>query len=381
MARKAAKVAGVYEKYEGSGVWYVRYKIKGKPVRKAVGTRQQAIDYLDKVKYLRSTGEGIVPSTAKKPVKSFEEIEKQGGLVTVADLCDDWLTYVRANPSDYKDQRNPPIRIAIIKAHFGERPAGSVRPYEIDDWLDAMGGANATKNKYKFNISAVYRYGQSRDKIAVNPASAVRARKTGGGLVRYLLPEEEMRIRAILQADINACPETQPTIRKRLLHRVHELDVSLGTGMRKSEQYDLLWPDVDFTRRSITVRDTKNGETRVVPMIDDVRDALLAIQALGLSRKDRAADQPNMAPDDSVFFVGDNHKWWGNVLKRAKVKNYRWHDNRHTFCSRLAQSGASMKIIQEAAGHKTIQMSARYAHLHQTHLAEAMAVLNRSHHG
>jgi site-specific recombinase XerD len=51
---------------------------------------------------------------------------------------------------------------------------------------------------------------------------------------------------------------------------------------------------------------------------------------------------------------------------------------RHTFCSRLSQNGASLKIIQEAAGHKTIAMAARYAHMDQSSLRSAMAVLNRS---
>jgi len=63
-------------------------------------------------------------------------------------------------------------------------------------------------------------------------------------------------------------------------------------------------------------------------------------------------------------------------LKEAKIKNFKWHDLRHTFCSRLTQSGAGLKVIQEAAGHKSISMSARYAHLDQTTLRNAMAVLN-----
>jgi site-specific recombinase XerD len=47
----------------------------------------------------------------------------------------------------------------------------------------------------------------------------------------------------------------------------------------------------------------------------------------------------------------------------TQVVNYRWHDNRHTFCSRLAMRGENLKVIQQFAGHKTIQMSARFAHL------------------
>jgi integrase len=54
-------------------------------------------------------------------------------------------------------------------------------------------------------------------------------------------------------------------------HRICELDVALGTGMRKGEQYGLKWSDVDVDQRVITLRDTKNGEIRLVYMIDDRR--------------------------------------------------------------------------------------------------------------
>jgi integrase len=161
------------------------------------------------------------------------------------------------------------------------------------------------------------------------------------------------------------------------MHRIYELDVALGTGMRKSEQYRLTWDDVDFERREIILRETKNGSSRTVEMIDDVVTALRALQEMPIVRKPKTLDRPNPAASNVVFSIGDNKKWWNSARRRAKIRQFRWHDLRHTFCSRLAQSGASLKVIQEAAGHKTIQMAARYAHLDKTTLRTAMAVLNR----
>jgi site-specific recombinase XerD len=54
-------------------------------------------------------------------------------------------------------------------------------------------------------------------------------------------------------------------------------------------------------------------------------------------------------------------------LQDAEIEGYVWHCNRHTFCSWLAMAGASIKEIQELAGHKTITMSARYSHLSPEH--------------
>ena len=76
MARQAKQVSGVYEKTEGSGIWYIRYRTQGKLVRKKVGTQKQAKDYLDKLWLVGASGDGIVPVTATfyaKPVSNSKE--------------------------------------------------------------------------------------------------------------------------------------------------------------------------------------------------------------------------------------------------------------------------------------------------------------------
>ncbi len=84
-----------------------------------------------------------------------------------------------------------------------------------------------------------------------------------------------------------------------------------------------------------------------------------------------------MATSERVFNIRENRTWWFEAIKHSKIKDFRWHDLRHTFCSRLAQAGVNLKVIQEAAGHKTIAMTSRYAHLNHTTLQSALAVLNR----
>ena len=132
---------------------------------------------------------------------------------------------------------------------------------------------------------------------------------------------------------------------------------------------------MDFNQHVITLRDTKNGESRLVYMIGDVVTAFEQLRELNLGRR---AGRNDSAPSGLVFAIGDSMKWWSQALKDAKIEKVRWHDLRHTFCSRLAQKGVGLKVIQEAAGLKTISMSARYAHMDQTSLRFALAVLNRS---
>jgi site-specific recombinase XerD len=136
-----------------------------------------------------------------------------------------------------------------------------------------MTKAPATINRYKVTFSSLYRYGKQRDKVNVNPAREVRQMKLNNGVIRFLKPEEEKRLRAVLQEAVDSCGPQNERRKKRLLHRICELDIALGTGMHKGEQYGLRWCDVDLSRRVITLRDTKNGTGRSVPMIEDVTKA------------------------------------------------------------------------------------------------------------
>jgi integrase len=155
-----------------------------------------------------------------------------------------------------------------------------------------------------------------------------------------------------------------------------EFEVSLKSGMRRAEQYNLRWGDVDFERRIMRLRKTKNGKPRNAFIIEDVAKALEQLRDLGLQRRDRSGTQPNQSPQDVVFAKADNKKWWLAALEEAKIKNYRWHDNRHTFCSRLVQAGVHLKVVQEAAGHASIASTIRYAHFAPSQVVDAMAVLN-----
>jgi site-specific recombinase XerD len=80
---------------------------------------------------------------------------------------------------------------------------------------------------------------------------------------------------------------------------------------------------------------------------------------------------PAAKKHDRVF-PQSPRKWWEAAISKAGIQDYRWHDNRHTFCSRLAMRGTNLKVIQTLAGHKTLAMTARYAHLDDASLRVAV---------
>jgi site-specific recombinase XerD len=387
MARKPAPVSGVYERVPGNDIWSARIRVNGKLVRKSFGLgprgRADAIAWVEKARTIKRTGEGVLPTTAKRPVLTTAEVAVLGDphAITVGKLCDEFERYVKAHSEEYRDQINPPKRIAEIRAMFGERDAAKLKSSEIEDWLDDIQEdrhlANATINKIRGTFSMVYKHGKRRDLVDANPAVDVPLRDVGNGVERFLTDEEESRLRRVLQRNIDAHdPVNHPELRKQAIHRLLEFEVSLKSGMRRSEQYNLRWGDVDFERRIMRLTKTKNGKPRNAYMIDDVEAALKQLHDLDLERRDRSSSQPNNSPKDVVFAKADNKKWWQAVLGEAKIKSYRWHDNRHTFCSRLVQAGVHLKVVQEAAGHASIASTMRYAHFAPSQVVDAMAVLN-----
>ena len=386
MPRKPQDVAGVFEKKPGTGVWYVRYRPAGcASVRKRIGTRQDAVDYLNKVKLIKATGEGVVAKSAKERTRTKDELDNG---VTVNVLCDEYLSHIQSpnNPNRPSDQFSPPQRIRAIKEAFGDRTAVSIMPHEIRSWLQSLGKKPATLNRYRSVFSSVYRHAKEEGKLTVNPIRDLKQFKVELPNPRWLQPDEEKRLRAVLASWAELCP-AHFRMRKLFLrsHQI-ELTVALGTGMRKGNQYALRWDDhVSFAKREFILPPsmTKTGKALNIPMIDDVRLALREMQEIqaeiaAFQAEDEDRDRQRMVSDGRVFNISENREWWRAALREAKISNLRWHDLRHTFASRLVEAGVNMKIVQEACGHASMAMTARYAHINNKQLHDALANLNRT---
>jgi site-specific recombinase XerD len=70
--------------------------------------------------------------------------------------------------------------------------------------------------------------------------------------------------------------------------------------------------------------------------------------------------------------MSDPREWFGAACDEAKIEGVTWHTLRHTFASRLVMAGVDLKTVQELMGHKTIAMTARYAHLSPEHKLSAL---------
>jgi integrase len=149
--------------------------------------------------------------------------------------------------------------------------------------------------------------------------------------------------------------------------------VALHTGLRRSEEFQLRWEDVDFANGILTLPRSKHGSARCVPINGTARDIVRSRP----SRLKGAYVFPSATgatPLDACNFV---RRIFVPALRRAGIEGFRWHDLRHTFASRLVMAGVDLRTVQELMGHKTLAMTLRYGHLSLAHQLDAVQRLNR----
>lgn len=142
--------------------------------------------------------------------------------------------------------------------------------------------------------------------------------------------------------------------------------VAVDTGGRRGELLGLDWRSVDLDRNTVTFLDTKNGEDRTVRLTDRARRVLVGL------------DSQKMGPvftygGKSILCVKGSFK---SACRRAGIDDFRFHDLRHTFASRLVQKGIPLYEVMHLTGHKSFEMVQRYAHLGPDYQDRAIAALN-----
>ena len=246
-------------------------------------------------------------------------------------------------------------KLNVLSAIFGKMAASDITKQDIQRWLQEQTVARnwkaGTRNRWQAAFSLVFRVGVDNDKIETNPASRIKRKTENNGRIRFLSDEEETKIRKVLEAKY---PQYIPAF-----------DISLHTGMRASEQFGLRWNQIDLERKLLTLPKTKNGSSRVI-RLNSV--ALAAFQQLRTDSKSNGVVFRNTEGEP----LEGTRAWFEPTIEETGIENYTWHCNRHTFASRLVMAGVDLRTVADLMGHKTIQMTMRYAHLAPDHRANAV---------
>lgn len=141
--------------------------------------------------------------------------------------------------------------------------------------------------------------------------------------------------------------------------------------MRKEEILSLEWDKhVDLRHGFILLDVTKNGDRREIPINQTLRETLQGIV--------RRIDSPYVFIDGDGKRFKDVKRSFPSACKKAGIKDFRFHDLRHTFASHLIMAGIDITTVKELLGHKTLTMTLRYAHLAPAHKVKAVEVLQEA---
>ena len=269
-----------------------------------------------------------------------------------------------------ENQRNKIIHLAWWKKEIGDYLLSQARPCLFvecrNKLLTEKNGRGkirgpSTINHYFSTLSRIFSVAiKEWEWLDGSPLRNISKLEEPAGRTRFLSKEELYRLLLMCEESTN----------KNLYLTVV---LSLSTCTRKSEIMWLRWIDVDLVQGVIVLRKTKNGTIRTVP---------LQAYALKLMRKkweisDKVKEELIFPSKTNRCKPVDLRYHWFKALHKANIKDFRWHDLRHTGASYLLMSGASLTELSDVLGHKTLQMVKRYAHLSLPHTIKIVTKMNR----
>ncbi len=327
-------------------VWWISFVYNGKRFRQSTetGNRKLAQQIEDKVRtevvqgkwFERLPGED---KTFKEMMQKYlaEHASKKAS-------AKDFAGYSKNLAAFFGDCILTDITPKVINQYKMKRREDGVKPATINRELAAM--------KKAFNLAL-----KEWEWVRENPVMKVAMEVENNKRDRWLRDDEEKRL-------LGACPGW-----------LRELVIfALNTGMRLSEILELNWRDVNLSRRTVTVVKSKNGEKRTIPLNET---ALEMLRAKSVKRSIKT----ELVFPSQVYTMMSRHnvsRAFRNVVKKAYVEDFRFHDLRHSFATRVVQAGKDLYKVQSLLGHKTAAMTQRYAHHYPESLRDAVAVLDNS---
>lgn len=348
-------MAAIEKRIAGNGKVSYRVKVRIKGFPPETGTFDKLKDAQDWSKKVESD---------IKAGKHFGQSKRH----TFGDLVDEYKPHAKdlARLEYWRNifgaDRLDTVTAARISKERDKLLAGEVKRFsapstgnpEADATRQRAKRSGGTVNRYLSALSSCLTYGvKPLGWLEKNPCQAIKKPSENKGRVRFLSEEELARLLA-------AC-KPHPTLYLAVV-------LALSTGARQEEVMGMRWGQIDFSRKVIILHDTKNGDKRALPLVGEAF-ALLQERAKVRDIKDDRVFPPSERAEKADRL--NLRKPWEKALETANIKDFRWHDLRHTAASYLVMSSVSLVEVAKILGHRTLTMVARYAHLADDHIVEA----------
>ena len=328
---------------EENGKFYIKIKVHGQQkqmLAQGATCRSEAQAILDAEKYkLRQEQAGLIKVEKKVPLSKII------------------FLFEEHNKNNNKDQLHYKSKINSIYDFFGKsKNVIEIKKSDVEEYRRKLlddGLSNSTVNKYICVLRKSFNLAIQDDLIAKNPCGGVKKLKENNELLRYLSKDEEK------------------LLFEQLAEHLKPIVIcALQTGLRRSNILNLRWEQLDFDFRFIEIekQENKGHKSIKIPMSDKLYETF---KEIGIKNT------------GYVFLNPETNKPYNTIRKgfleacnRAGIKNFRFHDLRHTVATRLVSAGVDIKTIQEILAHSSITTTQRYLHTKTESKINAIKLLN-----
>ncbi len=331
-------VMSVYKKKNGK--WYCQFMIKGERVHKLLDG-----------------------ATDKISAKELEDAERfkirqiQNGLrekesIKFKKLADLFLNYSKTNKKDYKRDN---AKVSLFLKEWGKDISiEKITPDKIEKFKAKMTEkySNAYVNRYLACLKTIFNLGIKNKLTMYNPMGSVKMLKEDNCKIRYLTADEEACL-------FEHLPE----------HLKPIVICALQTGLRKSNILNLRWElvDLEFGFIEILAQQNKGHKIIKIPISTKLAEVFNAMPKIS---------EYVFANPATGMPYKDITDGFTNACKKAGIKDFRFHDLRHTVATRLVSKGIDIRTVQEIMAHSSIVTTQRYMHPTPKRKVEAIEVLN-----
>lgn len=321
--------------YKRGGVWWIRFTTPaGERVRRTTGTadKARAQELHDRVK----AESWRVQALGDKPKHTWDDAGYK------------WLTETQHKATHEADKSKLRWLQQFLR---GKELSDITRDVvaEIGN-IKATASSPANANRYLALIRAILRKA-ALEWEWIDHIPKVKLYREAKRRIRWITPEQARALLAELP-----------------LHQREIVILALATGLRQSNVVKLTWSQVDLERGTAWIYgDKAKGKEDIHVSLSDLASAVLRRQ-LGKH------------PERVFTYRGKPITWvntrlWRKALERVGIKDFRWHDLRHTWASWHVQNGTPLYDLQEMGGWKSASMVRRYAHLGPANLAKHAQVI------
>ncbi len=317
-------------KRKGTPYWWIKIQHNGQTIYRSTGTpdKKKAQQYHDKLKSSLWEQDKL----GAKPKYKWEEAVIK------------WVGETKHKATQHDDLAH----LRWIDIYLRGRSLNSISREDIDIITQnrvSEGATNATANRTLAVIRAILRKACNEWEW-INKHPKIK-----------LLPEPKRRVRWLTHEEASILLAELPE------HLNSMAIFTLETGLRQANVSGLTWSQVDLERKCAWIHPDQAKARKAIPVP-------LSQAAIEVINKQAGKHKEYIFTYEGNKIANVSTRAWRKALERAGIKDFRWHDLRHTWASWMVQKGCPLNVLQELGGWSDYKMVQRYAHLNSDHLAQ-----------